>query len=251
MNNENAYCKTIRPAGFKALYRILEKIYKILGTYIVVLQNSKLQMEIEPRSFYLNLDMKNILNDDNNTNDTESYGIDASFLITKQILKDLKLISGKGVVTMYQDDNFITFANGNTEAKIWKNATSHYQYAPPTFCERCKIGESVFDIDHINVVEYVSSASHVMLRCFNGQLEQLAILGRPPYTFDKNSQHLLRTQTPDLVLCSKYFLTLAGKLELTLSLQRNESGYWLVTTSRSEMAKSVTTIEHLFEVTGS
>ena len=51
----------------------------------------------------------------------------------------------------------------------------------------------------------------------------------------------------ELALTSQKFLALAGDLELSLGIYRNDRGYWLKTSSKPSMVNNLTTYELLCE----
>ena len=103
--------------------------------------------------------------------------------------------------------------------------------------------------DPSGLLKFVGKAQLVNLLCFRGQLERIVPRGKQAYTLCAASLETLSGQQSDAVFVSSHFLSLAGKLELTLSLWRNEEGVWLKTSSRSNMVNALTTYELLHEGT--
>lgn len=244
---------TLKPARFKAFVRLTRQLVKLHGPRPICIENSRLFQPIGHPNFWVEIDLCNILEDAGSKAGAASPkgktaiapGISFAFQATTQDIDGLAGLAGKSKVDVWDLDNELLFANANTPAGLQKPARpmSFPQMNLPL--DENKIGEEIAQIDLADLRLYVGKASYVTLLGYHGQLEQIQVPGKRPYTLYAPSGPALIGQKPDVALISQNFLDLAGELQLSLSIYQKGDVYWLKTSSRPSLINNLTTYECL------
>ena len=231
---------TIAPARLKAFVRLLRMVIKIHGPQPLNFQDGCLTQAIGGSNFVVELDARNFF--------STPKGFTASIIATEHHLQQLSFITSSDA-KIYDKEDELLFCGSHTAGTLLKSSHAVPLVETPFLQDAQKFGEDVQIADPGGLLKFVGKAQLVNMLCFRGQLEQIIPRGKQPYTLCAASLETLSGQQPDAMFASSRFLSLAGKLELTLSLWRNEEGVWLKTSSRSNMVNALTTYELLHEGT--
>lgn len=244
-----------KPARYKAFVRLARQVVKLHGPRPIFIQNSRLFQAIGHPNFWVDIDLGNILEDAGSKAGAASPkgktaiapGISFAFQATESELRGLAAIAGKSEVTVWDRGGEIVFAGAHTEAGLQKSTrpSSFLKLKLPT--DEHRIGEEVVEIELADLRQYVGKARYVTLLGYQGQIEQVVVRGKRPYTLYAASSPTLKGQKPSFALTSQNFLDLAGEKELKLGIFRNDHGYWLKTSSRPSLINNLTTYERLCE----
>ena len=231
---------TIAPARLKAFVRLLKMIVKIHGPQPLHFQDGCLTQTIGGNNFVVELDAKNFF--------SNPKGFTVSIIATNHHLQQLSFITSSDA-KIYDREDELFFCGSHTAGTLLKSSHAAPLVETPFLQGAQKLGEDVRVEDPSGLLKFVGKAQLVNLLCFRGQLERIVPRGKQAYTLCAASLETLSGQQSDAVFVSSHFLSLAGKLEMTLSLWRNEEGVWLKTSSRSNMVNALTTYELLHEGT--
>jgi len=246
---------TLKPARFKAFVRLTRQLVKLHGPRPICIEKSKLFQAIGHPNFWVDIDLGNILEDAGSKAGAASPkgqtaiapGISFGFQATESELRGLAAIAGKSEVHVWDRGGEIVFAGAHIEAGL-QNSTrpsSFLKLKLPT--DEHRIGEEVVEIELADLRQYVGKARYVTLLGYQGQIEQVVVRGKRPYTLYAASSPTLKGQKPSFALTSQNFLDLAGEKDLKLGIFRNDHGYWLKTSSRPSLINNLTTYECLYE----
>ena len=246
---------TFKPARFKEFVRLTRQLVKLHGPRPICIENSRLFQPIGHLNFWVDIDLANILVDAGSKAGAASpkgktaidQGISFAFQATESELRGLAAIAGKSKVNVWDRGGEIVFAGAHVEAGL-QNSTrpsSFLKLKLPT--DEHRIGEEVVEIELADLRQYVGKARYVTLLGYQGQIEQVVVRGKRPYTLYAASSPTLKGQKPSFALTSQNFLDLAGEKDLKLGIFRNDHGYWLKTSSRPSLINNLTTYECLYE----
>ena len=235
--NSKLLC-TIAPARLKAFVRLLKMIVKIHGPQPLNFQEGCLRQAIGSNNFVVELDVRNFF--------SNPKGFTASIIATEHHIKQLSSITSSDA-KIYDKEDDLLFCGSHTAGALMKSSHAAPLVEIPFLPGAQKLGEDVRVVDPGGLLRFVGKAQLVNLLSFRGQFEQIIPRGKQPYTLCPASLETLSGQQPDAVFVSSHFLSLAGRLELTLSLWRSGDGVWLKTASRSNMVNALTTYELLHE----
>ena len=241
---------TLKPARFKAFIRLVRDVVKLHGPHPLRFVNGRMAQPIGHSSFIVELDMSNILGQDHGKHNSDSpspNGFTGNFIACEKHLRELSGVAGTGAVEVQDRNDVVLFSNGHTEGVLYKSSQIAPHFSHPILKDAVKLGEEIQNLEPKNLKSYLGKNRLVSLNCFSDQLEQIETHTNRPYTFLASSQPSLLGRRADSTFTSQYFLALAGKLELSLSLWRDVRGTWLKTFSRNSMVKGLTTWELLYE----
>ena len=243
-----------KPARYKAFVRVARQMAKLHGPRPIQIQDSRIFQPLGHRFFWADIDLANILTppaveDNSSAKDAEvdMHGVSFRIQVTERDLRQLPAFAGAEWITVSGDGGELVFSDDHTEGRLFQPAPGVIHSAAHLPTDDDRIGEDVLIADRSALASYAAKAGFVTLRCFKGQLEQVSVRGKPPYTLHKNSAPWLKGRSPDLVLTSQNFLALAGGLELSLGIYHNDAGYWLKTSSKPSLINNLTTWECLYE----
>lgn len=248
---------TLKPARAKAFVRLAIELVKLHGPRPIFVQNTRLRQPIGHPHFLVDIDLTELLKPagGNSTSPASDpkQGLGASFAFqaTKEHLQRLLSVVGKSEVRVYDQGDDLVFANAHTQAHLLKALLPVPSLALALPADEHRLGEEIqlqgkaggWD----DLKTYIGKARYVMLLCSAGQLEQVQVQGKAPFTLRAPSGPPLGGQKPDSVYISQHFLALAGEPALTLSMIRNEDGVWLKTYSKPNLISNITTYERLYE----
>ncbi len=242
---------SMKPARFKAFTRLVREMVKLHGPHPIQFVNGRVAQPIGHGIFIVDLDMSNLLGKNDGEQDfasPTSDGFSGNFIACNTHLRELSGVVGAELVEVHDHDGVILFSNGHTEGFLYKSSQVAPHLPAPILKDATRLGEEVKDLELRDLKAFVGKNRLVSLHCFSGQLEQIAIRAKRPYTFHAASQPCLLGRKPDATTyTAQHFLALAGKLELSLSLWSNARGIWLKTHSRSNMVNGLDTYELLYE----
>ena len=244
---------TLKPARFKALARLMQQLVKINGPRPIDIRNSRLIQPIGHVNFWVDIDLGNILAEADTTEKSppakdvsSDKAVSFSFQATDSDLRGLLSMAGKTSVTVYDHGDELVFVGAHTQARLLKPAQPALSLVANLPTDKQRIGEEVTDIDLGDLKSYAAKTKFIALLCYEGQIEQVVARGKRPYTLHQPTSEALKNRDPELVFTSQGFLALAGELELSLGIYRNDLGYWLKTSSRPSMINNLTTYERLY-----
>lgn len=241
---------TMKPARFKAFIRLLREVVKLHGPRPIRFENGRMAQPIGHGNFIVELDMSNILGNADGKQDSVSAttnGFSGNFIACDAQLRALSGVVGSGLVQVDDGGGVILFSNLHTSGVLYKSSQTAPHLSAPILKDATQLGEEVKDLEPKDLKKFIGKVRLVSLNCFSDQLEQIATREKRPYTLNAASQPSLIGHKPDAVFTAQHFLALAGKLELSLSLWRDDRGTWLKTHSRSNMVNALTTFELLYE----
>lgn len=240
------YCFT--PARFKGFVQIFRRVIKIHGPSPVRIDNGRMAQPIGNKHFLVEMDLKNILiGEQASEDDALTMPASLDFIACEKHFKELSAITGKGAVEVYDQGDTLLFTDGHIEARLSKPFSPAPHLPTPIISDAQEFGEMVRDVEISGLNKYRGKSKYVSLLCYGEQLEQVAAPGKHPYTLHRASKGTLAGRQPDHVFTSQHFLALAGKLELSLTIYRNELGFWLKTSSRPGLINALTTYELLYQ----
>jgi len=244
----------LKPARYKAFVRLARQMVQLHGPLPIHIENSRITQQLGHEFFWADIDLGILLTpptDKNNPSATgnivDTQGVSFRFEATECDLRQLPACAETDLVTVYGEGDELVFSDGHTKGRLFQPAPGVIHSAAHLPTDENRLGEEVKIDDRSALSSYTAKAGFVVLRCYEGQLEQISVRGKHPYTLHKNSAPCLKGRSPDLVLTSQNFLALAGRLELSLGIYRNDRGYWLKTSSKPSMVKNLTTYELLCE----
>lgn len=247
---QSPFICSMKPARFKAFVRLVRDVVKLHGPHPIRFESGRMAQPIGHGNFIVELDMSNILgkNDGKQGSATpKTGGFSGNIIACDGHLRELSSIVGAGLVEAHDCDGVIQFSNGHTESLLYKSSQVAPHLPAPILKDATRLGEEVKDLEPRDLKAFIGKNRLVSLNCFSGQLEQIATRAKSPYTLHAASQLSLLGRKPDATFTAQHFLALAGKLELSLSLWRDDRGTWLKTYSRSNMVNSLITYELLYE----
>lgn len=244
---------TIAPARFKAFVGLTRQLVELQGPRPIYVDNARLLQPIGSPHFWVDIDFANILQPAEvsvpigaQPGEKSELGVSFGFLASAKEIGNLTDLVGKCEVTLHDHGTDLVFSNGYTEVRIMKPTPQEPTASVALPTEDDRLGEEVVVDDRDAVKRYVSKSGFVFLLSFAGQLEQVEVRGKRPCNLRKPTFMSLGGRSPDLSLTSSNFLTLAGKLDLSLGIYRNTHGYWLRTSSKPSMVNNLTTYELLY-----
>lgn len=247
---------TLEPGRFKALARLMHELVKLHGPRPISIKNSRLRQAVGLRTFLVDIDLGNYLSaadsnadpDDKADSDDAQQGISFDFQATAEEIVQLKdLIEKSATIDVYDRGDWLFFSDGQQDVPLWKPAQPVPPLAVtlPTDAER--IGEEVLIKDRAVLKKYVGKSGFVSLLAYADQLEKVVVPEKQPRALVAATGGMFQVdRSQELALTSQKFLALAGDLELSLGIYRNDLGYWLKTSSRPSMVKNLTTYELLY-----
>jgi len=244
---------TLEPARFKAFVRLACQLVKLHGPHPISIKNSRLLQAIGQPTFLVNIDLGNYLPAANSAPDPDdddaTQGISFDFQATAGEIAQLKdLVGESATIDVYDRGDGLVFSDGQQNVSLWKPARPVPPLAVtlPTAPEL--IGEEV-RIKKLAVLKnYVGKNGYVTLLAYADQLEKIVVSGKQPRALAAASGGMFPVdRAHELALTSQKFLALAGDLELSLGIYRNDRGYWLKTSSKPSMVNNLTTYELLCE----
>jgi len=237
---------TFKPARFKGFVDILKPVVKLHGPKPIRIENARLAQHIGHENFLVEMDLTNLLvGEQVSEKDAANTAVNLDFMASGEHLKKLSAITGKGAVEVYDQGDALLFTNGHIEARLLKALSPVSCRPAPILPDVQQVGEMVQDVELGDLKAYRGTIKFVSLLCYGEQIEQIMVSGNPPYTLHPSSRQFLGGRQPDQVFTSQYFLALAGKLDLSMGICKNERGYWLKTSSRPKMVNALTTYELL------
>ena len=244
----------IKSARYRAFVRLTRQVIKLHGPRPIQIQNSRIFQPLGHRFFWADIDLANILTppaaeDNSSATDAEvgTHGVSFCLQATESDLRQLPAFVGAERIAVYGEGHELVFSNDQTGGHLFRPTPGVIHSAAHLPTDDNRIGEEVKIDDRSALSSYVAKTGFVSLCCYKGQLEQISVRGKHPYTLHKNSAPWLKGRRPDLVLTSQNFLALAGGLELSLGIYRNAAGYWLKTSSKPSLINNLTTWECLYE----
>jgi len=244
-----------KPARYNAFVRLARQLVKLHGPRPICIENSRLFQPIGHLNFWVDMDLANILEGAGSKAGAASpkgktaiaQGISFAFQATESELRGLAAIAGKSEVNVWDREGEIVFAGAHIEAGLQKSTRPSSFLKLEFPADEHKIGEEVEKIELADLRQYVGKARYVTLLGYQGQIEQVEVRGKRPYTLYAASIPTLKGQKPSFALTSQNFLNLAGEKDLKLGIFRNDHGYWLKTSSRPSLINNLTTYERLYE----
>jgi len=244
----------LKPARYKAFVRLARQMVQLHGPRPIHIENSRITQQLGHEFFWADIDLGILLTpptDKNNPSATDNIvdtqGVSFSIQATERDLRQLPAFTGTDLITVYGEGSELVFSDEHTKGRLFQPAPGVIHSAAQLPTGDNRLGEEVKIDDRSALSSYVAKAGFVVLCCYEGQLEQISVRGKHPYTLHKNSAPCLKGRSPDLVLTSQNFLALAGGLELSLGIYRNAAGYWLKTSSKPSLINNLTTWECLYE----
>jgi len=238
---------TFKPARFKAFVEIFKPLVKLYGSSPIRIENARLAQPIGHENFLVEMDLTNILvGEQVSQDDAANTAVSFDFTASKEHLKELSAITGNAAVKVYDQGDEILFTNGHMEARLLKAFSPAPCLPAPVLPDAQPFGEMVQDIELRDLKAYCARRSFVWLLCYGEQIEQIMVSGKRPYTLRPSSRQSLEGCQPDHVFTSQNFLKLAGQLDLSVGICKNDQGCWLKTSSRPSMVNALTTYELLY-----
>ena len=246
---------TINPARFKAFAKLMENLVKLHGPRPIAIRNSRLLQAIGQPTFLVDIDLGNILvaaksdteSDDETKSDEANSGLSFDFQATANEVKQLKDLIGKPPVNVYDRGNRLVFSDGQQEVPLWKPSLPVPPLTTTLPTDDQRIGEDVVIEDRSALHKYCGKCNYVSLLVYADQLEKVVVPGKQPRALAVSAGGIFQVdRSQELVLTSQNFLALAGDLELTVGIYRNDLGYWLKTSSKPSMVNNLTTYELMY-----
>ena len=243
---------TLEPARFKAFVRLACQLVKLHGPRPISIKNSRLLQAIGQPTFLVDIDLGNYLPAADSAADSDDddakQGISFDFQATAEEIVQLKdLVGESATIDVYDRGDWLFFSDGQQDVPLWKPAQPVPPLAVtlPTDAER--IGEEVLITDRAVLKKYVGKSGFVALLAYADQLEKIKVPGKQPRALVVSAGGMFPVdRAHELALTSQKFLALAGDLELSLGIYRNDRGYWLKTSSKPSMVNNLTTYELLY-----
>ncbi len=242
---------TMKSARFKAFIQLIRQITKLNGPLPIRISDSRICQAIGHDNYVVDIDLSNFFDSNAPIKDSVPYkGINFTLQPSGSDLKRLSGLFGDHV-QVYDNGDALIFTTFRTQEQLYQPKTLIPHLISPSIPESKRIGEEVTsqDLALATLKNYVPRNEIVFLCCYDGQLEQVKVQGKNPYTFHPTALAALKGRESDKIFISQHFLALAGKLELSLGIYANARGYWLKTSSRNNMVKRLTTWELLCEGT--
>ncbi|MBI4805044.1 MAG: hypothetical protein HY795_07395 [Desulfovibrio sp.] len=254
---------TLQPARAKAFVRLAIEVVKLHCPRPIYVQNSRLSQPIGHHGFLVDIDLGKILSPVGgekgpSVSETgQGQGVSFAFQAIEEDLRRLLAVAGGAQVSIFDQGDELVFANAHTQARLLKAVPPSPPFTLAVPADEHRIGEEVKlqgqakggvrSADLADLKAYIGKSRYVTLLCCAGQLEQVQVQGKSPFTLHEASTPALEDKKPDLACVSQHFLALAGQLDLRMSLFRNEHGLWLKTSSRASLIDHLTTYECLYE----
>lgn len=244
-------CK-LDPARFKAFAKLMENLVKLHGPHPISIKNSRLLQAIGQPTFLVDIDLRNYLSaaDSNAETDDDDANPGASFdfqATAEEIVQLKDLVGESAAIDVYDRGDWLFFSDGQQDVPLWKPAqpVPPLAVALPTDAER--IGEEILIKSRAVLQKYIGKSDYVTLLAYAGQLEKIKVPGKQPRALAAAAGGMFQVdRAHELALTSQKFLALAGDLDLSLGIYRNDRGYWLKTSSQPSMVNNLTTYELLY-----
>lgn len=243
---------TLEPARFKAFVRLACQLVKLHGSRPISIKNSRLLQAIDQPTFLVDIDLRNYLPAAGSAADPDdddaNPGVSFNFQATDEEIVQLKdLVGESATIDVYDRGDWLFFSDGQQDVPLWKPAqpVPPLAVALPTDAER--IGEEILIKSRAVLQKYVGRSGYVTLLAYADQLEKIKVPGKQPRALVVSAGGMFPVdRAHELALTSQKFLALAGDLDLSLGIYRNDRGYWLKTSSRPSMVNNLTTYELLY-----
>ena len=246
---------TMNPARFKACVRLACQLVKLHAPRPIAIRNSRLLQYIGLSNFWVDIDLGNILvaaktdteRDDETESDDANLGVSFDFQATTKEVTQLQDLIGKPPVNVYDRGNQLVFSDGQQDVPLWKPPLPVPPLTTTLPTDDQRIGEDVVIEDRSALHKYCGKCNYVSLLVYADQLEKVVVPGTQPRALAVSAGGIFQVdRSQELVLTSQNFLALAGDLELTVGIYRNDLGYWLKTSSKPSMVNNLTTYELMY-----